>query len=231
MIRALVLSFGQLGDRRIRRVVLYVLLTTLAISAVLIGGVSWALAALELAGIGWLDTIISVLGGLAAAFVAWMLFPVLAAELVYVFLDQVADAVEARHYPHLPKARPASLWRYTVAGIRLGLLMALFNLLLLPIAFIPGVNIIHPFLYYGINGALLGREYMEVVGPRRINFKATRALRRRHRLKVFVSGVIIALLFTIPVLNLIAPVIATAFMVHLYHGMTRSELESPPVRA
>ena len=34
-----------------------------------------------------------------------------------------------------------------------------------------------------------------------------------------VSGVIIALLFVVPVFNLIAPVVATAFMVHVYHGL------------
>jgi uncharacterized protein involved in cysteine biosynthesis len=185
-------------------------------------GASLALGALELVGIGFIDWAIAVLGGVAAAFVAWMLFPVIAAELVYVFLDEIADAVEARHYPHLPKIKPASMWQYTGAGIRLGLVMGFFNLLILPISFIPVVQVIYPFLYMAINGMLLGREYLEVVGPRRISFKEVRALRRRHRFKVFVSGVVIALLFLIPVFNLVAPVVATAFMVHIYHGLNRS---------
>ena len=219
MIHALMLSLAQLGDPRIRRTVLWVGLITLAISAIMIIGASAALASLEFAGFSSVRWIVALLGGVAAAFVAWMLFPVIAAELVFVFLDSIADAVEKRHYPGLSPVRPASFWQYTRAGIRLALVMACFNLLILPISFIPVVQVIYPVLYFAVNGTLLGREYMEVVGPRRITFAATRKLRRQHRMKLFVSGVIIALLFVVPVFNLIAPVVATAFMVHVYHGL------------
>ena len=219
MIHALVLSFAQLGDPRIRITVVWVLLITLAISAVMIAGASAALASLELAGFAPVRWILALVGGIAAAFVAWMLFPVIAAELVYVFLDKIADSVEDRHYPGLEPVRPASFWQYTRAGIRLALIMAIFNVLLLPLSFIPVVQVIYPVLYYAVNGALLGREYVEVVAPRRISFAETRKLRRRHRLTLFLAGVIIALLFTVPVFNLIAPVVATAFMVHVYHGL------------
>lgn len=210
--------------------ILWVVVITLAISAALIAGAVAALAVLEPVGIGFINWAVSVLGGLAAAFIAWMLFPVIAAELVYVFLDEIADAVEERHYPHLPKARPASVWAYTIAGIRLGLLMAFFNLLILPLSFIPFAQVIYPFFYYTINGMLLGREYVEVVGPRRMEFQAVRRWRRSHRTKVFVSGVIIALLFTIPVFNLIAPVVATAFMVHVFHSVDKDSTNAYAIR-
>ncbi len=231
MIRALVLSIEQLGDPRIKRVIIKVVLLTLAIAAALIVAASAALGALELVGIGFIDWAIAVLGGLAAAFIAWMLFPVIAAELVYVYLEDIADAVEARHYPGLPKVKPASFWQYTVAGIRLGLVMAFFNLAILPISFIPFAQVIYPVLYLTINGWLLGREFWEVVAPRRMDFKASHALRRRHRFKVFVSGVVIALLFLVPVLNLIAPIVATAFMVHVHHGALGRRRDTQAVRA
>ena len=44
---------------------------------------------------------------------------------------------------------------------------------------------------------------------------AARAARRRVAGRVFVAGVVIAGLFAIPLVNLVAAVIATAFMVHL----------------
>jgi uncharacterized protein involved in cysteine biosynthesis len=231
MIEALVLAFKQLGDRRINRPMLWTLLIALAISAVLIAGATASLAMLELSGIIFIDWALALLGGIAAAFVAWMLFPVLAAEILYAFVDQVADAVEERHYPHLPKPTPASFWHYTKAGIRLALAMAFFNLLILPLAFFPVANVIYPIFYLIINGVLLGREFFEIVAPRRMDFKAVRQLRRKHRIKLFVSGVVIALLFTIPLINLIAPIVATAFMVHIFHGLDgsgtpRSELRS-----
>jgi uncharacterized protein involved in cysteine biosynthesis len=40
---------------------------------------------------------------------------------------------------------------------------------------------------------------------------------------VFLGGVVIAGLFIVPLVNLVAPVIATAFMVHLFEGLRRAE--------
>jgi uncharacterized protein involved in cysteine biosynthesis len=219
MIRALALAFGQLDDPPVRRVLLYTVLITLMIAGALIGIVAGLLSAFDVSGLGWLDNLIALFGGLAAALIAWMLFPAIATQVIFLFLETIADAVEARHYPQLARARPVSVWSSTLAGIRLGIVMLLANILILPISFIPGLNLVQPVIYYAINGALIGREYSEVVGPRRMTFRETHILRRRHRFKIFVSGIVIALLFTIPVLNLIAPVIATAFMVHVLHGL------------
>jgi CysZ protein len=222
MIRALVLAFGQLGDRRIQRAILWTLVLALAVAAVLIAAASGVFALLEVTGITFIDWALAIFGGLAAAFVAWLLFPVLAAEFLYMFVDGVADAVEARHYPNLPPGRPASWWQYTKAGIRLALVMAFFNLLILPLSFVPVAQVFYPFFYFIINGVLLGREFFEIVAPRHMDFAEVRNLRRKHRIKIFVSGLVIALLFIIPLVNLIAPIVATAFMVHVFHGMRGS---------
>ena len=231
MIEALILAFEQLGDRRIQRPLLWTLLLALAASALLIAGAAAAFALLEFSGIAFIDWALALLGGIAAAFVAWMLFPVLAAEFLYMFVDRVTDAVEARHYPCLPPAHPASFWQYTVAGIRLVLLMAFFNLLILPLAFVPFAQVIYPILYFIINGALLGREFFEIAAARRMDFAAVRKLRRKHRIKLFVSGVVIALLFSIPLINLIAPIVATAFMVHIFHGLRDSGTRGSELRS
>ena len=219
MLEALILTFEQLGDKRIRRPVLWTLLLTLAVSALLIGGTATLFALWELSGIFFIDWALVLLGGIAAAFVAWMLFPILAAEFLYMFVDQVVDAVEERHYQLLPRPNPATFWQYAVAGIRLALIMAFFNLLILPLSFIPVIQVVYPVIYLIINGVLLGREFFEVVALRRMNLAAVHNLRRKHRSKLFVSGVVIALLFSIPLINLIAPVVATAFMVHIFHGL------------
>ena len=108
MIEALILAFEQLGDRRIRRPMLWVILLALAVSALLIAASATMFALLELSGIVFIDMALALLGSIAAAFVAWLLFPVLATEFLYLFVDQVADAVEERHYPGLPAPNPAS---------------------------------------------------------------------------------------------------------------------------
>jgi uncharacterized protein involved in cysteine biosynthesis len=90
------------------------------------------------------------------------------------------------------------------------------NLLVLPLYLLPGANAI---LYLGLNGYLLGREYFEQVAQRRLDWRAVAQLRRSARARLWGAGVCIAALLTVPVLNLIAPVIATCFMVHLFEGL------------
>ncbi len=66
------------------------------------------------------------------------------------------------------------------------------------------------------------RRVVEIPGsPRRIEparpvNAETRALRKAHRGQLFLAGLVIALLLTVPVVNLLAPVTATAVMVHLF---------------
>jgi hypothetical protein len=108
----------------------------------------------------------------------------------------------------------------TIAStLRLTGLTLLLNLLALPVyLLVPGINL---FLF------LLGREYFEVVALRRLDAAATRAARNRFGLRVFLGGVMIAALFSLPLVNLVAPVIATAFMVHVFEALPRIESHSP----
>jgi uncharacterized protein involved in cysteine biosynthesis len=75
-------------------------------------------------------------------------------------------------------------------------------------------------VFYGVNGYLLGREYYELVALRRLPAVPLRGRWRAERPRLVLAGAIIAFLLTVPVLNLVAPIIATAFMVHLFHGRT-----------
>ena len=45
-------------------------------------------------------------------------------------------------------------------------------------------------------------------------------MRKAHAAKLFGAGVIVAFFSTIPLVNLLVPVVATAFMVHIFHGLT-----------
>ena len=77
-------------------------------------------------------------------------------------------------------------------------------------------------LFLIINGYLLGREYFELVAMRRLDDRSARTFRRSNRTGVFSAGLVIALLTTIPIVNLIAPVLATAFVTHTFHGFRSS---------
>ena len=166
---------------------------------------------------GPLNWLVDVLGGLAVLVLSWLLFPVVVTVVMGFFLERIAAAVEPLHYPGSGPARRSSIIEAVATTARLMAITLLLNLLALPVYILaPGINL---FVFLGINGYLFGREYFEVVALRRLDPIAARAARRRVAGRVFIAGVVIAGLFAIPLVNLVAAVIATAFMVHLLARM------------
>lgn len=56
-----------------------------------------------------------------------------------------------------------------------------------------------------------------MVALRRLPRAEANAFRRRNRLAIWTLGVAIAIPLTVPILNLLVPVIAAAAFTHLYH--------------
>ncbi len=214
MIRAYSQAIAQLSDPKIRSVIWKSVAGTILGFILLIVGVGWALANTALFEITWVETAVDIFGGLATAVIAIILFPGIVGALVSVFLEDVADAVEAKHYPGLTAPLAMGWGTLISTSARLILLTIVLNLLFLPLYLIPGINIA---AYYGVNGVLLGREYFEVVALRRLAPDEASALKKRHRLRIWMMGAATAFLFTIPVINMIAPVLGTAAMVHFFH--------------
>jgi uncharacterized protein involved in cysteine biosynthesis len=112
-------ALGQMADRRFARVFWLGVGLTLAL---LIGASAGLLALLEylfgagvtlplIGEVAWLGDLISWAGfGVMLVLSVFLMVPA-ASAITSMFLDTVADAVEAKHYPHLPKA---TLW---LAGI------------------------------------------------------------------------------------------------------------------
>ena len=104
-------------------------------------------------------------------------------------------------------------------ALRFFFVVLLVGLVALFLLLIPGVNLI---AFYAGNGYLLGREYFELAAMRHVPQSEARALRKANRLTVFLGGVIIAGIASVPILNLITPLFATGFMVRVYKGLARS---------
>lgn len=218
MIAALARAFGDLGDPRMRRYVWLSLAGALAAFAVLWTAVWVLLTQTAFFAIGWLDTAVDVLGGLAVLVLSWLLFPAVIGIVAGLLLEQVADAVERRCYPALDPARPQSLTEILRVTLKFTAVVVVFNLIVLPLYLVPVVNAV---VFYGLNGYLLGREYYELVAQRRLDESQLSGLRRSRRGWWFLAGLCIAVMTTVPVLNLIAPIVATAFMVHAFHAVRR----------
>ena len=218
MPRNLLLAVRQAFDPAFRAVAIKTAAVSAALFAALILAMGWALHAIELVGIGWLDWTIKALAGAGAVVLSLMLFPLLATMAVGLFLEEIADAVDARHYPDKPEAPGQSILSSTVSTAKLVLVALALNVLVLPLYLLPGLNV---FVFYGLNGYLLGREYFELVALRRLEPRAARRVYRKSRWRIFVGGILITLLLSIPVVNWLMPMIATAFMVHEFDALER----------
>lgn len=148
--------------------------------------------------------------GLVVALSIFLMFPV-AAIFVGLLLEEIADAVEARHYPSLPPARRQSLGEVLTHAGEFALVLIGANLLALVLYFFI------PFIFWIVNGYLIGREYFEIVAYRRMEERDAKSLRRKHFFEIWIAGVLIAIPLSVPILNIIAPLIGVAAFVHLYH--------------
>jgi CysZ protein len=217
MLGALIRASGQLFAPALRRVVGLSLAIAVGSFAVLWLGVGLTLR--HLPTIGWqlLDWLIDLLGVVGVALLSWLLFPAVVTMIMGLFVERVAAGVEAVDYPGRGAPRRQSIREALMMSLRLTLLTIVLNLAMLPIyVLLPGVNV---FAFLGLNGYLLGREYFEMVASRRLDIVAVTTMRRRFGGRIFCAGAMIAGLFALPFVNLVAPVVATAFMVHVFEGL------------
>ena len=213
MISAFVKGIDQLSDKNTRKYLWLSILAALVTLVVLWTVVGFVLRETSISEIGWLEGAVDILGGLATLALTWFLFPATVSAVIGLFLDQVADCVEARHYPGLPDANGQSIGETVVMSAKfLGILIVL-NILMLPFLFL---GPLFPFVFYLVNGYLLGREYFELVASRRLPPAEVTKLRKARQGSVMMVGIVIAFALTIPVVNLLMPIVATSAMVHMY---------------
>ncbi len=219
MISALGRAFEDALAPAQRRVLLLSLMIACVLFALLWLGASLLLHRAGLTGIGFVDTGIEVLGQFAILFLAWLLFPAATTIVLGLFLDGVLLSIERRRYPGLGPPRNIPVAQVLLGGLRLAGLTVLINLLILPFyVLLPAINLV---LFYGVNGYLLGREYFELVALRRLDRQTARTAWHINRLRLWAAGATIAALFSIPVVNLAAPLLGAAFMLHLFERIRR----------
>ncbi|SFA88308.1 Uncharacterized protein involved in cysteine biosynthesis [Poseidonocella pacifica] len=232
ILRAILLSLGQIGDPRFRRVLFLGVGLTLALLLAAYLAVFWlvgwlvgdAISLPFLGEVSWVDDALSWSSLLLMIVLSPFLMIPVASAFTSIFLDDVAQAVEDRHYPGLPKARSTSL----SAGIRdsVGFLALLIVVniaaLILALIFAPFA----PFIFWGVNGLMLGREYFQLAAMRRLGREEARALRRENQISIWILGTLMAVPLTIPIMNLVVPIIGAAAFTHLIHRLP----EAPSAR-
>ncbi len=218
-------ALGQIGSGAFLKVIFLGASLALGLLALITWGFSEAIYAISpdtvnLPFVGGVDGLAAILswGGffLMLGLSIFLMIPV-ASVFSGMFLDEVADAVEARHYPNLPPATGQGFYEGLKSGINfLGLIVAI-NTLALLLYFASGPAA--PLVFWAVNGYLLGREYFALVSSRRMDKTAAKALRKQHWGTVWLAGICMAIPLSIPILNLIIPVLGVATYTHIFHGL------------
>lgn len=220
-------AVGQMSDPRFRRVLFIGVALTLALLVAISTAFVWVLGGLvgdqtSLPFIGevtWLNDLVGWGSALLLAVLSMFLMVPVASAITSMFLDTVAQAVEDKHYPHLPKANTVSFGdalRDTVnfLGVLIGanIVALILYLILAPAA---------PLIFWALNGFLLGREYFTLAAMRRVGRAEAKILRSRHMLTIWMAGFLMAIPLSVPVLNLMVPILGAATFTHLFHLLTQ----------
>jgi CysZ protein len=223
MLRAIALAIGQIFHPSSIGVLAKVAALTVLVFALLGTGLFFLFDRWLMPMIGAApDSLIAAVLGFGLAMLgAFFLFRAVAMVVIGLFTDGIVDAVEHDHYPDEAKvAHPIGL----AAGLRLGLRSGLraigWNLLALPFylaLLITGVGTL--LLVLAVNTLILGRDFEAMVAARHPSARA-KPLSSSDRLLL---GLVPAVLFVIPIVNLAAPIVGAALAVHLFHLRPRRE--------
>ncbi len=220
-------ALGQMSDNRFRSVLWRGIGLTIALLVAIYAGVLWLIEVLTaepvtLPGVGqvtWLGDLLS-WGSLGIMIVlsVFLMVPV-ASAITSLFLDEVAEAVEEKHYPELPAMPPIGFAdglrdTFSFLGLLIGAnLIAVIFYVMLPFAAF--------FIFYALNGFLLGREYFQLAAMRRIGRDAARDMRKKHQGTIWLAGCLMAVPLSFPFINLVVPVLGAATFTHLFHRLNR----------
>jgi uncharacterized protein involved in cysteine biosynthesis len=221
---SLILPWQQIGEPGFRWPLLKGMAGAILAFAALVGLADWGVASL-LGSEGWIATLAGLMGGLLVLVSAVWLFVPVTMAIAGLFLDEVAEAVERRHYPALPPAKGSALHSQAWAGLKLGLQLLGLTLLVAPLGiFLPPVGAL---AFWAIAAVSLGYGLFDGVAQRRMSVAEAHVLRGRMRGPVLVLGGVLALLALVPVLNLTVPVLGAAAMTHLLHRVRPDAMQRP----
>ena len=218
-------AISQLPDPRFRRVLLMGVGLTIALLVGAYAGLLWLIESLTgetttLPGVGEVTWVGDLLGwgslGLMIVLSIFLMVPV-ASAITSLFLDDIAHAVEQEHYPGLPPVIRVPFWDGVKDTVNfLGVLIGANLLAFIAYAFLPFLAI--P-IFYALNGYLLSREYFQLAAMRRIGREAAQEMRKAYAGTIWFAGCLMVVPLSIPLINLIVPVLGAATFTHLYHRL------------
>jgi len=158
--------------------------------------------------LGYLSMAGSFVASVGVVVLAIALSPAISMVVGGVLFDFAAERVEKKI--GAPKARQIKLSEGIGNGVRIALPALALNLLAIPFYFIPVVN---AFVFYGLNGFLMGREYATITAARHMSYTEAVALRKRHGAAVFAVGLACS------IVPFVAPLVGASAMTRLVQSL------------
>ncbi len=219
-------ALSQTGDPRFRAVLLRGVSLTILLLVLACAGAIWLINWLSgseislpfVGAVPWLNDVLNYSGIVLVLILPVFLMVPVASAITSIFLDEVAQAVEDKHFPALPPARRIPFSEALMDGLSFLGVLIVANLLALILyaIFTP----LAPFIFWAMNGFLLGREYFTLAAMRRIGRDGARKLRSKHSTTIWVAGTLMAIPLSVPLVNLVIPIIGAATFTHIYHAVS-----------
>jgi len=213
MLSAASRAFGQVFEQQFRAIFWKMLGFTLAVLLMIWLALQGVVAGFVELPYPWLETALSILTGIGAVIGLGFLIAPVSALFAGLFQDEIAVIVEKTDYSRDPPGGALPFAKSIILTLKFTGIVILGNLFALFLLLIPGINLVAFFL---VNGYLLGREFFEFSAMRFMPPEEARRLRKAKSGTVFLGGLVIAGVLAVPILNLITPIFATIFMMHLY---------------
>ncbi|WJW80446.1 sulfate transporter family protein [Bartonella sp. TP] len=187
--------------------------------------IAGAFAPLSLA-VGWLSFLAVLFFSLGLSFAFYFFLAPLTAFVGSFFADDAIAVIEQEDYPELAPGR-AMNWQESFSfSLRFLAISIIGNIAALIMYFFTPIHI---FSFYIVNGYILGRAYFIINAQRFHSYQEATALFNQHLSTIFICGLLIAFISSIPLLNLVAPLFAASFMAYIYKNITEARRQTKKI--
>ena len=131
MISALSKGILQLFEPSTRRMVWITLGASALIFLILLTLIEIGFQYTAVFQVNWMETVSDTLGRLLTLALTWLLFPAIISAVMSLFLDRIANAVEARHYRNLSAVSAPPLFESITVAIKFLIVLISLNIVLL----------------------------------------------------------------------------------------------------
>lgn len=160
----------------------------------------------------WLATSVAIVSGFGFIVGLGFLVAPVSALMAGLFSDDISALVETKHYPQDPPGRGLSFGASLLGTLGFTATVIAVNIVCLVLLLVPGVNLVAFFIG---NGWLIAREYFAFAARRTMSKDDARRLASAHSGAAMLAGLASAIVLSIPFVNFLTPLFATAVMVHL----------------